>query len=231
MRKSILLLTLLSGAALAQAPATGQFLLRLDPTRAGFTLQNMTADEGRLATDHVRYLKSLLDSGKLKLAAQAFDPKGLWGIVIVNAPDAETARTLLEGDPAIKAKMFRGEVMPLRVVFEKVEVQKANPAVAAQFEGDWEGALSPMGNTLRVIVHFKNQPDMTVKATIDSPDQGATGLDLSDVVQKGSSIEFQLRMAKGSYKGELNKEGTEISGQWTQGGAPVALNLKKVTAK
>ncbi len=119
MRRLILLIGLFAGAALAQAPATGQFLLKLEPTRAGFTLQNMTPEEARLATQHAQYLKSLLDSGKLSLAAQVFDPKGLWGVVIVNAPDAETARALLEGDPSVKANLFRGEVVPVRVVFQK----------------------------------------------------------------------------------------------------------------
>jgi uncharacterized protein YciI len=76
----------------------------------------MTPEEAALAPQHAKYLKSLLDSGKLSLAAQVFDPKGLWGIVIVNAPDLETARALLEGDPGVKGKMFRGEVLPVRVV-------------------------------------------------------------------------------------------------------------------
>jgi uncharacterized protein YciI len=217
-----------AGATLAQPAATGQFLLRLEPTRTGFTLQNMNAEEARLATQHVQYLKSLLDSGKLSMAAQVFDPKGFWGIVIVNASDRETARTLLDGDPMVKANMFRGEAIPLRVVFEKpAEAPKTSPSVSAELEGDWEGAIDTMGGGIRLKVHFRNQPDKTVKATLDSPDQGATGLLLSDVVQKGPSVEFQLRMAKGAYKGELNKEATQITGQWTQGGAPVALNLKK----
>ena len=128
MRKPIALLALLSGAAFAQAPATGQYLLRLDPIRPGFTLQNMTPEEGRLASQHLQYLVSLVDSGKLSLAAQVFDPKGLWGIVIVNAPDAETARALLEGDPGVKGKMFRGEALPVRVVLQKPA--DAGPAVA-----------------------------------------------------------------------------------------------------
>jgi len=231
MRKLILLIALFSGAALPQSAATGQFLLRLDPTRTGFTLQNMSAEEARLATQHVQYLKSLLDSGKLSLAAQVFDPKGLWGIVIVNAPDRETARALLEGDPGVKGNMFRGEVIPLRVVFEKVELVKTSPAVSAELEGDWEGVIDTSGGGIRAVVHFNNQPDKTVKATLDSPDQGAMGLLLTDVVQKGSSVEFQLRMAKGAYKGELNKEGTQITGQWIQGSAPAPLNLKKTSAK
>jgi hypothetical protein len=115
----MLFIALFSIAAFAQPAATGQFLLKIEPTRTGFTLQNMTPEEARLATQHIQYLKSLLGSGKLRLAAQVFDPKGLWGMVFVNAPDLESARALLDGDPMVKAKMFRGEVLPLRVVFEK----------------------------------------------------------------------------------------------------------------
>jgi uncharacterized protein YciI len=233
MRKVILLSALFAGGAVAQPAANGQFLLRLEPTRTGFTLQNMTPEEGRMAPQHVQYLKSLLDSGKLRMAAQAFDPKAFWGFVIVNAPNAEAAQAMLDGDPMVKAKMFRGEVMPLRIVFERpLEPPKASPAVSAELEGDWEGAITAMGSSLRLIVHFKNQPDKTVKATLDSPAQGATGLAVSDVVQNGSSVAFQLPMAKGAYKGELNKEGTQIAGQWSQGGgAPTPLNLKKAGAQ
>jgi uncharacterized protein YciI len=129
MRKLVLLIALFSGGAAAQPVTTGQFLLRIEPTRAGFTLQNMTADEGRLAKQHVQYLSSLLDSGKLSLAAQALDPKGLWGIIIVNAPNLETAQALLAGDPMVKANMFRGEAIPLRVVLEK-PAEPPKPVVA-----------------------------------------------------------------------------------------------------
>jgi len=127
MRKLIPLIALLSCPAFAQPAATGQFLLRIEPTRAGFTLANMTPDEARLASQHVQYLMSLEESGKLHLAAQVFDPKGLWGIVIVNAPDRDAARALLDSDPMVKANMFRGEVIPIRVVLEK-SPEEAKPA-------------------------------------------------------------------------------------------------------
>jgi len=95
-----------------------QFLLRIEPVRKDFTLEGMTADERKTAGDHFVYLKSLHDEGKLVLAAQVFDPKGLWGVIIVNAADAVAATAILNGDPGIKAGMFRGEVMPTRVVFD-----------------------------------------------------------------------------------------------------------------
>jgi uncharacterized protein YciI len=117
LRRTILALLIAAGA-LAQTPVQKQFLLRIEPVRKDFTLLNMNADERKIAGNHFLYLKSLHDEGKLALAAQVFDPKGLWGVIIVNAADAEAATALLNGDPGIKAGMFRGEVMPTRVVLD-----------------------------------------------------------------------------------------------------------------
>jgi uncharacterized protein YciI len=118
MMRRIVLALLICAGALAQAPVQKQFLLRIAPVRKDFTLLNMTADERKTAMEHFLYLKSLHAEGKLALAAQVFDPKGFWGAIIVNAADAEAATEILNGDPTIKAGMFRGEVMPTRVVFD-----------------------------------------------------------------------------------------------------------------
>jgi len=101
-----------------QAPVR-QFLLRIEPVRAGFTLQNMTEEEQKTAVAHLAYLKGLFAEGKLTLAGQAFDPKGFFGLIVVNAPDLESASRLLHGDPFVKANLFRGEVMPFRGVLER----------------------------------------------------------------------------------------------------------------
>ena len=112
----------------------------------------------------------------------------------------------------------------------KVEIAPPSPAVSKELEGDWEGAISlPNGQSISLAFHFKNQPDQTVEATIDSPSQGTQGLPLKAVAQKGAVVEFQVLAVGGTYKGTLNKEGTEIAGEWTQrqAAAPLTLNLKK----
>lgn len=108
----------------------------------------------------------------------------------------------------------------------KVELPNASPAVSAELEGNWEGSLDTPNGVLKIVVHFKNQ-DKAVKGTLDSPDQGATDLPLTDIVQKGSAVEFQLRMVNGGFKGSLNKEATQMVGEWTQGGGTLPLTLKK----
>ena len=169
-----ILTTLFSIAALAQPAATGQFLLRIEPTRAGFTLQNMTPEEARLATQHVQYLKSLLDSGKMSLAAQVFDPKGLWGIVIVNAPDRDAARAILDADPMVKANMFRGEALPVRVVFEKPAESAPEVAVDVKTLESYSGTYKSDQIPLDIKVFVKDgklfmqatgQSEFALKAT------------------------------------------------------------------
>ena len=112
----------------------------------------------------------------------------------------------------------------------KVDIAPPSPAVSKELEGDWEGTISvPDGQSRPVIIHFKNQPDHTVEGTIDSTGQGVQGIPLKGITQKGAVVEFEVLAVGGSYKGTLNKEGTEIAGEWTQrsGAAPLTLNLKK----
>src|SRR5690349_7489276 len=50
----------------------------------------------------------------------------------------------------------------------KVELIPACPAVSRELEGDWEGSLPMPNGAFRMVFHFKNQPDKTVKATFDT---------------------------------------------------------------
>jgi hypothetical protein len=109
----------------------------------------------------------------------------------------------------------------------KVELIPASPAVAKEFEGDWEGSLQTPGRAIRMIFHFKNQPDNTVAATIDTPDTGGLGLPLNDVKQTGKQIEFGIKIAHGEFKGTLNQDATEIAGQLSHEQSTMPLTLKK----
>ena len=122
MLRAIFLVMVMTVPAMAQTASQApdrQFLLRIEPVRAGFALQNMTEEEQKAAVAHLAYLKGLLAEGKLSLAGQAFDPKGFFGIIVVNAPDLEAASRLLHGDPFVKGNLFRGDVVPFRSVLER----------------------------------------------------------------------------------------------------------------
>lgn len=150
---------------------------------------------------------------------------------VAGLPGAPSFELKLSGESKLAGTLIspQGE---LPVEFEKkgdakVELPVMSPAVSKELEGDWMGSIDAPNGTLNLIVHFKNQPDKTVLATMDSPDQGAKDLPLSDIVQKELDVEFKLRMANAGYKGKLNKEGTGMTGEWSQGGGTLPLKLKK----
>jgi hypothetical protein len=93
--------------------------------------------------------------------------------------------------------------------------------------GSWEGAIDTGALRLRIGVTIATQPDGTLSATMDSPDQGAYGLVLNDVSFTDGVVRFALRRANGSFEGRLSATGTEIAGTWTQAIA-LPLLLKKV---
>jgi uncharacterized protein len=119
MRKLMLVAVLIAAPLFAQPSAPREFVFRMEIVRSGFTFQNMTPDEARILTQHGAYLKALYDEGKLSFAGQIFDPKGLWGVIVVKAASAEAAAEIMNNDPGMKANVFRGEVLPFRTVLAK----------------------------------------------------------------------------------------------------------------
>jgi len=110
----------------------------------------------------------------------------------------------------------------------KVELIPPSPAVGKELEGDWEGSLQMPNATFRIIVHFRNQVDRTVAATIDTPQTGGMGLPLNQVVQKGPDVTFGVKIAHASFAGKLNQEATELAGEFRheEDGWPLMLRKK-----
>lgn len=150
---------------------------------------------------------------------------------VADIPNSPSFDLKVSGDSKLSGTLITPQAeLPIEFAKKgdaKVEVPATNPAVSKELEGDWAGALETPNGTLTLIVHFKNQPDKTVRATMDSIEQGAKDLKLNDVVQKELSVEFKLRLTNGAYKGALNKEGTELTGEWSQGGGTLPLKFKK----
>ena len=113
----------------------------------------------------------------------------------------------------------------------KVELIPASPAVSKELEGDWEASIGPPDGSFQLAFHFKNQPDNTVAATMDSRNAGrnlnAVGMPLNDVKQAGQKVEFGIKIGGSSFQGTMNKEGTEIAGQLNAGPTPTPLTLRK----
>ena len=94
---------------------TKQFFYKLNPPRPTF-VQDMTDAERTVMQKHAVYWKGLTDRGIAIVFGLVLDPKGPWGVAIVETADEKDARTLGTNDPAVKAGLTF-EVYPM--VFRK----------------------------------------------------------------------------------------------------------------
>ena len=91
--------------------------------------------------------------------------------------------------------------------------------------GDWQGTLSAGGANLRLVLHVSKAADGSLKANLDSVDQGVN-IPVNSVTFKDSRVSLSLEMIHGSYEGKISTDGNVISGTWTQG-QPFPLDFKR----
>ncbi|MGI8783133.1 MAG: alpha/beta hydrolase family protein [Acidobacteriota bacterium] len=92
--------------------------------------------------------------------------------------------------------------------------------------GVWIGTLDA-GAKLRLVVRITAGADGSLIGKLDSPDQGALGITIDSVTLKNKTLRFELKVIGGVFEGTLDEPGTEISGNWSQGGFSAPLVLKK----
>jgi len=109
----------------------------------------------------------------------------------------------------------------------KVALAPPSPTVSKELEGDWDGLLQLPNGEFRMTIHFKNQADHTVMATVDIPSTNSFGMPLNDVKQTGQTVEFGIKVAHSSFQGTMNKDGTEIVGRWGHDAEAGPLTLRK----
>lgn len=107
----------------------------------------------------------------------------------------------------------------------KVEEIKGSPAVAKEFLGTWEGTLEA-GQPLRLVLKMAND-ESGASAVLISVDQGNAEIPVTSIEQKDAKLTLLVRPVGGEYRGEINKDRTELNGTWTQAGNDLPLKLKK----
>ncbi len=94
-------------------------------------------------------------------------------------------------------------------------------------EGDWQGTLRAGKNELHLIVHITKDTHGFLTATLDSPDEGAMGIPITDISFENSKLTFSSDNISANYEGQANSDLTSISGSWAQAGNTLTLNLKR----
>ena len=104
----------------------------------------------------------------------------------------------------------------------------AQPLADTTVTGSWLGALSIPDGELRVVFHIEQAPDGSLTGTMDSPDQGASGIPLSDVQRVADTLRIGVQAISGQFAGVIQPSTGAVEGQWAQGPARLPLTLRKV---
>jgi len=99
---------------------------------------------------------------------------------------------------------------------------------ASGIEGIWEGKLKVPGTELRIVFKISKNPEGTLTATLDSLDQGVTGIPVEEVIFKDNTLRLEVKSAGGIFEGKVSQDFLVIEGEWKQSGQTLPLTVKRV---
>lgn len=102
-----------------------------------------------------------------------------------------------------------------------------------KIDGIWQGTLKFSEMELRVVFTISQNPDNTLSATYDVPEQNVSGAPVDKITFNNNSNELHLEIIpiEGVFKGKLTEDGEKIDGQWAQGGLELPLVLERTQIK
>ena len=80
-------------------------------------------------------------------------------------------------------------------------------------EGHFTGQLGP----LTIVLHLEKSSEGHLAGTLDSPNQGASGLLCSDLHIEGQAFSFRVPVVNGRWEGVIEDDGNTLAGTWSQG--------------
>lgn len=124
-----------------------------------------------------------------------------------------------------RRRLFRGCILLGALLI--TPAWAASQAAGTDATGTWEGTLDAGTAQLRLVVHVTRGEDGALAGTLDSPDQGATGIPLTTVEGGGRRLAFTVEALGASYEGTLGADGAVV-GTFTQGPVSLPLTLRQV---
>ena len=88
------------------------FAFKLISPRPTFA-HDMTDAERKVMIEHVAYWTGLMEKGIAVVFGPVLDPKGVWGLAVVETSSEAEARAIVPNDPVFKARLGTIEVHPM----------------------------------------------------------------------------------------------------------------------
>ena len=93
-----------------------------------------------------------------------------------------------------------------RIIIVILAMMLAAGLAATEIEGQWNALLDVFGSELRLVVHITDGPD-GISGTLDSPDQGAYGIEIDEIEYDSGKLVFSVKdiglRYDGMYDGEM----------------------------
>jgi len=121
---------------------------------------------------------------------------------------------------------FRRSTAPTPVP-EPVTESDFAPRPGSALQGYWKGDFDTGAGTVPVDLKISQQDDGTFRAAGDIPMLGIQGRPIF-VSYQPSAVQLKLADGTGTFRGQMNESGTEISGQFILGGQSIPLSVRRV---
>ena len=113
----------------------------------------------------------------------------------------------------------------LPLTFKRSEQAAVSQTPAKDFAGSWQGTLEAGGTKLRLALTITKSDAGVYAGKLDSLDQGAT-IPIDTITVNGDAVRWEIKEPAIVFEGVLNKERTELTGKFTQGGEQYPLTFK-----
>lgn len=125
-------------------------------------------------------------------------------------------------------RMIQAAVVVAVLIAATAQAADEPPPAAKSIDGIWQGVLKIGDVELRIVVRIAKDDQGQLKATMDSPDQGAKGIVVDSAMLEGDDVRLQVKLIQGAFAGKLDGGGQKITGRWKQPGTELPLELKRL---
>lgn len=98
-------------------------------------------------------------------------------------------------------------------------------------DGIWQGVIKTSDFELQMIFTISQNPDSTLIATLDVPEQNAIDIPVDKITLDSNNVHLEITPFEGVFDGKLSEDGETINGQWSQVGISLPLVLKRSDKK
>ena len=96
-------------------------------------------------------------------------------------------------------------------------------------QGTYSGALQAGEAQLHLLLHLSKSPNGSLRATLDSLEQGVFAIEASSVAFSNSTLKLEVVSVGARFEGKVSRDREVIDGEWWQGQASLPLKFHRET--